>query len=504
MSWSPDGVPISYKPHAVFALSDVEESDYPRCPIRVGMDARKGWAQHQPPRQPFDKTLIAAVRNLVEALARGRQLNDLDGGLGRAAETYQDLHPAIRKFLDVASLNYLEFIDTREQAVGPLKYVTFSSNRKINDEMSLKLWAPVYETRAKTREVHRLRYGTARSVPTTWSRGAAWIVSQGCSQVSVFECGLGDGSDFPLLNFTPTHVIAEIHDRETLPQLRKTCAANKPFPGPDCLRCSAIAVCPVPISMNVLPGMRDETPWVRGLSEATLIRYGVCPAKEFLKAQHLPADRNLTESAERGLRVHKWIAEAHASSSSCADALLIAGTGVPEDAPYLEAHVSVCKRAGLRSLASEQTLVGWDAGIGDVIFMKPDEVLMREDDTLVLREIKTTTKESALDVNIAWQQFSNTVTWWLAVLKGGLLQHFGAARGQVELEVLTPAGGAVHTISTESRDAGLKIAGWALDVPIMWLTDNVFCPNPGPHCSQCDVIRWCTAEQASHEQASNS
>lgn len=229
----------------------------------------------------------------------------------------------------------------------------------------------------------------------------------------------------------------------------------------------------------------------------SLIRYGTCPAKAFIRAQHLPVAGGLSEAAERGVRVHRWIADTHESLLSCPEALLIAGTEVSEDDPYLEAHASVCDRAGLTGLASEQTLVGWDSQIRDVIFMKPDELLMRDDGTLVLREIKTTTNLAALDPDIAWQQFSDAVTWWIVVLRGGLVQHFGVARGQVELEVLTPGGAAVHVLSSDNPSVVFRVSGWSLGVPTMWLADREFQANPGVQCGQCEVIQWCTAGQAS-------
>ena len=495
MAWFPDGVAVGLRSRAAFALSDVEDSEFPSCRARVGIDARRGWANPQPPRQPFSDTLIAAIRNVVEALAAGRPV-DPDGGLARAAKTYTGFHAAIREFLDTATLNYLEFLEAREQIVGPLAYIGYSFFRNVDGDMSMKLWAPVYETETKAREVHRLRYSRAQTIKTEWSSGAAWIVSDSRYSVSVLEVGIGDASKALVLDAAGVQEIADSHDRESLPRLTAIAAGTKPISGSDCLRCVAVSVCPVPIPMHIFPGMRDEIPWVRALSETDLLRYGTCPAKAFIKSHHLPAKGGTSEAANRGIRVHRWIADTHESPLSCADALLVGGTEAEDDLPYLKAHASVCDRAGLTSLGSEQTLVGWDAQIGDVIFMKPDELWMLDNDMLVLREIKTTTNSAALDSDIAWQQFSDVVTWWLVVLRGGLVQHFGATRGQVELEVLTPEGAAVHILSLDDPNLDFRIAGWALGIPSMWLSDRDLHPNPGAHCEQCEVIKWCRAGQS--------
>lgn len=158
---------------------------------------------------------------------------------------------------------------------------------------------------------------------------------------------------------------------------------------------------------------------------------------------------------------------------------------------YLVAHTSQCDRSACSTVCSEETLVGWDAAIGDVIFMKPDEILKRNDGALILREIKTTSNPGALDPTFAWDQFADVANWWAAALRGGLIQHFGAASAVLELEILTPDGVAVHRRWLADPGVDFQIEGWLLDAPTLWLADRAFPPCPGTQCAQCEVIRWC-------------
>lgn len=457
--------------------------------MRVGVSARKGRARDQPPEQPFDETLIAAIHDVVEALAKGR-VNDSDGGLKRAAATYAHRHSALREFLDTASLNYLEFLEAREQLVGPLTYESYFGRRDIAGGVSLKLWAPVYKSMTGIREVHRLRYGAAKDEVTTWAHGAAWITSADGASVSVVEVGLADASDFALFEAETRDSILGAHESVTLPRLRDVYVGDRPVPGSDCSRCLAVAVCPAPIPMNMFASMSDATGWVRSLSASSLAQHKLCPAKEFIKSQHLPGQSEPPEAAKRGIRIHRLIAAAHASDLDCRESFSKIALD-PGDDPYIEAHIDVCDRRGRTTVTLEQTLVGWDSKVGDVIYMKPDELQLRDDGVLVLREIKTTEKPVAMDPDLAWEQFADITTWWFAALRGGLLRHYDATNAEVELEVLTPHGGIIHSMGLDDPGVDLRIEGWLMEGPALWLGDDEHNANPGPQCEGCDVIRWC-------------
>lgn len=492
-AWRPEGFSAQLRSAAVFSLSDLEESDYPSCPARIGLKARKGWVRGAPRSEEFDDLMIAMIKNVVVALADGRT-KDTDGGLARAATTYENRHPMVREFLDVAALNYLEFLESREQRVGRLTYVDYSHRQTLGQNVGLKLWAPVYVTAQGGREVHRLRYGTIHSDATTWATGAAWIAGQGQS-VSVIEFSLASGAEAIIHEGASPEDIRSEMKRSVVPALQSVIPQNRLVPGSHCVGCEAVATCPALIPMDIFHGEQDATPWVRSISESDLARYRTCPAKALAKNLHLPTEREFSEALDRGIRVHRWIAERHAESISCTDALLFDGTGVVEDDAYLEAHAAVCDRGGAQSLTREETLVGWDSGLTDVVFMKPDELLLR-DGVLILREVKTTESVAALDAAAAWAQYGDVCNWWLAILDGGLAAHYGATQAVLELEVLTPQGGAIHRVATDEEDARFRVEGWRLDTPALWLSDRDFIASTGPQCGWCEFVRWCKEGQA--------
>lgn len=489
MRWSAPGIPAKLGSGAAFSLSDVEDSGFQRCPAHVGIRARNGSLDQAPPQKPFESLLTAMIKNLVVAVARGRATDD-DGGLARAHATHEGQHPLVRDFLDAAALNYLEFLESREVEVGSLTYVDYFHRRDLVPEVSLKLWAPVYQTEDGAREVHRLRYNRPKTEGGHWDTGAAWVVNAGVRSVTVVEFGLGDGSEALLRDRADPEAVLATMETEVVPELRSLYSANDLLPGSNCVGCKAVALCPALIQMDLFPGVPDDIPWVRSISESDLARYRECPSKALAKSLHLPSESTARAGIERGVRVHRWIADRHTGTTSCADALLIEGTGVAEDEPYLDAHAALCDRTDSATLSLEQTLVGWDAKLVDVIFMKPDEVVLRNG-VLVLREIKTSTNQSVLSADLAWERYANVAAWWLTVLDGGLAAHFGAKTAVLELEVLTPAGGAVHHLATDEDGARFRVSGWRLDTPALWLADRDCLPSPGPSCARCEFIRWC-------------
>lgn len=68
MAWSPAGIPARMGTRATFSLSDVEVTDYPRCPANVGIKARGGRLDHSPAQQPFEGLLTAMIKDVVVAI----------------------------------------------------------------------------------------------------------------------------------------------------------------------------------------------------------------------------------------------------------------------------------------------------------------------------------------------------------------------------------------------------------------------------------------------------
>jgi len=490
MSWLPNDLTLSYpggRPY--YSASKVETSDWPSCPVKVGIDARRARVNGEAPEAPFDSLLVASIKTAIDALITGRRV-DADTALARAQATYAARHPGIRAFLDTAMENYLDFIESREAVVGPLTYRDFSHRRIVTSDFDVKMWAPVFTDLNGRAEVHRLRYGKARGDATEWATAVAWIASNGMP-ATVFEVGLTAGLERVLLDSVAPEEVHRRFESEVLPRLREAHAATNPVAGSDCAECKAAPACGALIHVDAFRGLRDSVASVRALSASDLNRYRSCPASWYLRSMRLPSDAATGEALERGARVHEWIAERHVADEACTGALASAEGIEAGDMPMLRAHAEGCDRPEGRSIAVEETLVAWDDGAHLVLYLKPDELFVRGD-TLVLREIKTTEKVILLDSETAARdEYSDVLAWWLAVVRGGLAQHFGASRGEVELEVLTPAGGVRYAFAADDPSTDYLVEGWLLDVPDAWMNDNSWLPNPGPRCADCTVARWC-------------
>jgi len=156
----------------------------------------------------------------------------------------------------------------------------------------------------------------------------------------------------------------------------------------------------------------------------------------------------------------------------------------------LAGHVSTCS-TDRDVVTIEETLTLWDSSANLVMYMKPDE-LLRERNSLVVRERKTTAKTHLVhDRAAARDEFHDVIAWSLAALDGGLAGHFGAGRGVVELEVLTAEGSAVHEFEVGTEESDALVAAW-IDGPLaQWLLDTEWPTKASPSCATCEFRRWC-------------
>lgn len=490
MSWVPSGLTLNYpgaRPY--YSASNVETSDWSSCPVKVGIGARRARVDGEAAGAPFDSLLVANIKAAIDGLLAGRTV-DAETGLARARATYATRHPGVRAFLDAAMENYLDFLDSREAVTGPLTYCDFSHRRTVTSDFEVKMWAPVFTDPQGNPEVHRLRYGEARRDVTEWAVAVAWIVGKE-KPATVIEVGLTAGSEQVLLDSAEPGEIHKRFEVEVLPRLREAHSATDPVPGSDCSDCKAAPACEALIPVDAFRGLRDSVASVRALSASDLRVYRSCPAAWYLHSIRLPKTPLTGEALERGRRVHEWIAQQHSSGRSCPGVLADASAVEPGDLPLLRAHADFCDRSGWSPVSVEETLVAWDDRAQLVLYLKPDELYLRGD-TLVLREIKTTDKVVLHQSQTAARdEYADVLAWWLAILSGGLAEYFGATRAEVELEVLTPAGGARYTFPTDDTSSDYVVNGWLLDAPDAWMNDTSWLPNPGPRCASCDVARWC-------------
>lgn len=222
---------------------------------------------------------------------------------------------------------------------------------------------------------------------------------------------------------------------------------------------------------------------------------------------HLPADEE-TEShgadADRGRAVHLWLKTAHSRGLRCSEEDLpdvreshhVAVSELNEDSygaalPFLRQHLKHCPMSeGVRILSADERLYGWDVTADAVVVSKPDLLYMR-DESLVVRETKTTNLGLPEDEASARDSFDEIVYWLLSLLDRGWRQHYGVESAVVELEILSGSGSALYSYPTTDSTLMLiaetrvmhRVSGWHYDTE--WPT------KPSEHCRTCPMAVWC-------------
>lgn len=491
MTWDPDGVILRWageKP--AYSIGAVEGGDFPRCPLRAGLQARRAQADLQVETEPFGDLLTARFKDMVIAIANTHR-HGPERALRSARLTYRNFS-RLELYLDKAAENYLEFLEAREAQVGLLTYVDYSLRAVVTKDFDTKVWAPVFTRDGGAVEIHRLRFGSAQEDHEDWAVAAAWVATRREPRptcVSVIEVGLLDGTEFVVLDEESPE---SLHDRfaaQPLESLKDIHQNVAPVACADCASCSAVAVCTAPIAVDMLQGEKDSNPWVRSLSAADLRVHTQCPRRWFLRSRKLPRDTELSPEMQRGILVHERIASFHLQGNQC-HASLLDGVSDPVAQAMLAGHVSTCS-TDRDVVTIEETLTLWDSSANLVMYMKPDE-LLRERNSLVVRERKTTAKTHLVhDRAAARDEFHDVIAWSLAALDGGLAGHFGAGRGVVELEVLTAEGSAVHEFEVGTEESDALVAAW-IDGPLaQWLLDTEWPTKASPSCATCELRRWC-------------
>lgn len=491
MTWEPNGVVLrSEGERPAYSVSAVEETSYARCPLRVGLQARRAQPDSPVATEPFEESLTARFKDIVVAIAQTRRQGP-ESALRVAGLTFRNF-PRLDIYLQKAAENYLEFLEAREERVGPLTYVDYSLRAVVTVDFDTKLWAPVFTRADGTIEIHRLRQGSAKASHDPWAVAAAWIATRRDPRppaVSVIEVGLVDGTECVVVNEQPPEALHQAFGSEPLHSLRRAHQDLAPISCGDCSSCAAVACCNAPIAVDMLQGEVDVNPWLRSLSASDLRLHSQCPRRWFLKSRHLPRESEMSPEMQRGILVHERIADVHAAGAAC-DANLLDDVSDPIAQAMLAGHVTTCT-TDLDPVTIEQTLTLWDSNANLVMYMKPDEVL-RDGEALVIRERKTTTKGHLVnDRTAARDEFHTVIAWSLAALGGGLASHFGATRSRVELEVLTPEGSAVHQFEVGSAESNAQVAAWIDGDVAPWLLDTDWPTKASPACESCDFRRWC-------------
>lgn len=479
---APAGLPLRGDPRPLRVLGRQLTGD--GCPARTWLDMRPGirpdladWSIRRPP-WPFFLSLVGAAGQ-----------PDLSG-----------LHPGVARFVRHARESYAEVLDRRCLELG----VTLrpADERVIEaGGRRLEAWALCYDSPdRRIREVHRLRYRSPRgdsAEDRRWAAVAAKLAvdgtRNGCAdrdpdpdRVLVVEVGLLGGEARVVFDGGPPQARA-YYDELALPLIRSAADRSDYLPSRDCGDCRWVSACPAVPRLPGVLGLAGPGVASRSVSMSDLLAYRRCPASYFLsRVAHLPGEDTPTEAQQRGLAVHKLLAEAHQGPdrAPCTAATLPED---PELAAYLAGHLDHCPLGfdGLLGMTAEPSLYAYDPVADVVVAARPDLAFRTLDGRQIWRETKTTTAPLPPDPEAALAAFP------AAALDVLLLAALAGPDGSVELEVLTPAGARVYPFA--AADPGVRAAAHRELAPLVtaWHHDSRFAASPGDGCRSCPVRRWC-------------
>lgn len=273
-------------------------------------------------------------------------------------------------------------------------------------------------------------------------------------------------------------------------------------PGESCVACRFRSVCPARAETPGVLGIADRTRPRRTWSVSNARKYRGCPARDHLGRLRLPKAAAFEHgpAAERGRAVHAYVEHRHRSGAVCVP-------DVPESWPdralpvdeiaagtaMLRHHAEVCPLSlAPTELRIEPNLVFDDTAAEVVVIAKPD-LLYRDGDSLVWRELKTT----RTDPDRLYRTLSTIPQLALAiVLLGKNAIRDAGPNPRVELELLHPDGNDLRIYDVRDPATRAEAEAVVTSLAAPWHGDDEFPARPGADCRTCEVVRWCPSGRA--------
>lgn len=457
--------------------------------------------------QPFLLGLIRDVALGVHGNPKADTWEGLNEILNEALSRYS-LHPGMKLYARTAIENYLDCHDVIQQELGPLQLKTCDPAVPMGPNNLLTVWAPVYETTSGIREVRRLRVRSARPVgakPDPWTVVAAMVASQvrplgSLQKIRIVEVGLGDGSAAITFDGTPLEAQSN-YEALAVPKIRDIVNATAASPGLSCKECKITGSCNSLLKLNGFLGQSNPGPCTRSVSARDIEVYETCPAQWLLsQSSFLPAENTAKHASTRGISVHRLLAACHSSAGRCTPESF---EGVITDDPhldgdedfevrkYIQNHAENCPITdAIKVIGSEVPIYGYDEHSDVVIASKPDMVYIDRDETLVIRETKTTSLKIPNDEAEAFDKYL-AVSWLINLFASGYRGPFHSDSARFELEVISPTESRVF--SWDLNDQGLlRMAQKEVRIRARgWHNDTTWAAQPAKHCGWCPVRKWC-------------
>lgn len=353
-------------------------------------------------------------------------------------------------------------------------------------------------------------YTTAFGSPADWPRPwrEPFRPAAGCpvSWVRVVEVRLLDGSQDVLFEGTveEAEALYAEHGRE---RVRQIAVGGPPRASADCADCKLLSTCPAVRRAPNLLGIASQRRALRTWSVSDGRYYATCPAQEHLRRIKLPKIDEYDPDAIRGHAVHAWLEETHGgmprvpcrmgdtplrADDWTAGRWHVTGEEAMLGARMIAQHATVCAfqhADHITEVRLEPSLCYFDDATNLIILAKPD-MLYLENNGWVWREIKTVRRHRRMDTDVL-QRFPQLALGVL-ILSANLLGGDPSGH-RVELETLTPDDADIEPF--DASDPAIVVHARAIVRALAepWHRDDVAVAQPGPHCHECPVRRWCPA-----------
>jgi hypothetical protein len=494
------------------------------CPQEIGFKSRPSvypqlgaWKKLYPQKRTFALGLVRDFLLAVHEDPTTVTFEGLQHRLKQECARRPLLHSAIKEFVLTAVESYIELHEEIEAEIGPLTLVLPEDEWRGYTvgpaHRQLTAWALMYQTADGCREIRRLRMSgdPGEEDAMVWAATAAKLATRnpGPRRIRVLDVAVGDSTMTPLFDGTAEEAAAYFRDHVD-PMLPAVIAGEVAIPGLGCGNCKLVGACSQLPQVPGALGLESRGVATRSVSASDLDIYEKCPTRWLLERdQRLPRQVDSTPGQARGLAAHKWLRAAHRRGVPCSKLDLPmpgeASLGIADELmapdeyaivyPYLAQHISLCPLSNehATNVVTEETVYCYDSSADLVVVTKPDIQFLR-DNSMIFWETKTLDGDLPEDEGAVFDRWLS-VAWGLTVLGHGFVQQNGAARGEVNLEVLTSEGGRVYTFETDdhlfAKLSRAEVTRRARD----WHTDDEWKAIPGRQCEWCPVARWCPSRE---------
>jgi hypothetical protein len=321
---------------------------------------------------------------------------------------------------------------------------------------------------------------------------AEWI------RVRDFACLEGRGDNI-LFDGTPDAAVA-FYNGNGRAALRAAIDSSEYRPGDACVKCLFRRHCPALPRYAGLLGLHDKSRPRQTWSATSGRNYVFCPRKDHLLRLRLPVNRDVDRAAapERGRAMQDYLNQRHGT-----DSIVPCTTNVPLDwceRPLptkevedgwlmLRQHARVCPLLhNITDPRPEPRLV-YDDTDADVLVLAVPDLLYRDGDSWVWRELKTTRSLSDDQYTLdGLPQIALAIILLNRRVLGG-----SRVRSRVELEILRPDRVDIRLYDPFDEQTVARATEIVLGFVKDWHIDTTFAARPGSGCRECEVVRWCSA-----------